>query len=398
MLCGLSEVSSITTDDSTGITGSNVSTPCRILVPQYENYSDTYATLVLRPLPTHYENLTRTIYVCGGALDLTKLSSIIGDQHLLNLTSKKQWFLNANIWLLKGSTLFINSTDTNWLKINSTGGTAYSIVVKGKSNLVIDHTKISSWDSRSNTEAKLGSGTKPRAYLLIRWDGGQMNITNSDLSSLGYITRDRYGDIMGNKTGIAYFSGAGSILKNNTISFNYRGFYSSNVSSITLQNNTIHNNYEYGLDPHTGSRNLKIIGNNIYNNGHHGIICSKNCNNVIVEENLSYNNSGHGIMLDQLVVNSTVTNNKVYNNKYSGIAIWNSSGDTVRDNLIFDNHYGLIVSSKSHNNIFKNNNIWNSISNGIYLYSNSSNNIFEGNSIINSSNNGIYINDFGTSP
>lgn len=380
---------SLTSDTNSNI----IFSPCEY---QYQNSSITNTSSILTSLPIRYENLTKTIYICGGTVDLTRISSIIGNDHVLNLTSKKNWFLNADITLMRGATFFINSTDTDWLKINSTAGTAYSIVAKGKSNLVIDHSKITSWNSRSNTEATLGSGKEPRAYLLTRWDGGQMNITNSNLSSLGYIVRDRYGAIMGNTTGVAYFSGRGSIIKDNTISNNYRGFYSSNVSDVTIENNTIHDNYEYGLDPHTGSRNLKIIGNNIYNNGHHGIICSKSCTNVIVERNVSYNNSGHGIMLDQLVANSTVINNKVYNNRFSGIAIWNSSNDIIERNIIYDNTYGMVITGSSHHNRIKDNIIRNSLLNGIYLYDGSTNNILERNTILNSSGSGMYIKDSDT--
>ncbi len=374
-------------------TSNIIFSPCEY---QFQNSSSTNTSSILTSLPMRYENLTKTIYVCGGTVDLSRISSVIGNDHVLNLTSKKNWFLNADITLMRGATFFINSTDTDWLKINSTAGTAYSIVARGKSNLVIDHSKITSWNSTSNTEATLGSGKEPRAFLLNRWDGGQMNITNSNLSSLGYIVRDRYGAIMGNTSGVAYFAGHGSIIKNNTISNNFRGFYSSNVSEVTIENNSIHDNYEYGLDPHTGSRNLKIIGNNIYNNGHHGIICSKSCRNVIVERNVSYNNSGHGIMLDQLVTNSTVNNNKVYNNRFSGIAIWNSTNDIIEHNIIYDNNYGLIITGNSHHNRIKDNIIRNSLLNGIYLYNGSTNNILERNTILNSSDSGMYIKDSDT--
>ena len=53
-------------------------------------------------------------------VDMTAVNSIINNSKVLNQTSPKNWFLNANISIAKGATLFINSSDTDWLKINST--------------------------------------------------------------------------------------------------------------------------------------------------------------------------------------------------------------------------------------------------------------------------------------
>src|SRR5919198_5348277 len=128
----------------------------------------------------NYDNHTRTINICSGNLSLAKVISILKNPTILNRTSAKNWFLNANI-LIRGAnaTLFINSTDTDWLKINSTAGTVYSISVRGRGDLVIDHTKITSWNSTSNTVTSQKSATEPRrAFLAISSTGGHMNITN----------------------------------------------------------------------------------------------------------------------------------------------------------------------------------------------------------------------------
>jgi parallel beta-helix repeat protein len=343
----------------------------------------------------NYDNHTRTINVCSGKLSLTKLSSILNNPGVLNRTSTKNWFLNANI-LVRGadSILFINSTDTDWLKINSTGGTAYSISVRGKGSLVIDHTKITSWNSTSNTVTNLKSHTEPkRAFLMISISGSHMNITNSNLSYLGYLTYTKSGGDNGTTTGIAYYGGNGSVIKNNLISFNHRGFYSRAVSNIAIENNTVYNNFEYGLDPHTGTEDMKISNNRIFDNGAHGVICSQFCKDIIVEKNLVYNNKGHGIDLDQLIANSTVKNNTIYNNTYSGIANWNSYNNIAHNNVIYNNTFGIILTQNSHDNIIKDNLIKNSSRYGMYVYANSTKNKFEGNTILNSSANGIYVQD-----
>ncbi len=131
------------------------------------------------PACVNYDNKTMTINICGGIVDMTGLDSILNNSKVLNQTSPRNWLLNANISIAKGATLFINSTDTDWLKINSTKRMAYSIVTKG--NLIIDNTKISSWNFTNNSATLLNSISQPRGYLVVPWDStGHMNITNSN--------------------------------------------------------------------------------------------------------------------------------------------------------------------------------------------------------------------------
>src|SRR5215208_6070706 len=303
----------------------------------------------------NYDNRTMTINICRGSVDMTALHSVINNSKVLNQTSPKNWFLNANISIAKDATLFINSTDTDWLKINSTPtrrtttttgaeGDAYSIVTKG--NLLIDNTKISSWNSISKSDTLLNSKTEPRSYLVVPWDStGHMNITNSNLSYLGY-------DGGGRKDtwGITYYSGDGSIISNNTFSFNYRGFHvSGNASNIMFVNNTINNSYQDGLVVNNiNSTNLRIYNNAIYNNTNHGVFCPQLCKNILLKNNSVYNNTGTGIFLNHFTVNSEIKNNAVYDNDGSGITLSNSSRNVIANNTIDRNWFGVIVNQSSH--------------------------------------------------
>ena len=79
----------------------------------------------------------------------------------------------------------INSTDTLWLKINSTSGNAYSIISRG--NLKIDSAKITSWDAVTNNYAKISNqGTEPRSFIRVEKETGMLDISNSELGYLGY--------------------------------------------------------------------------------------------------------------------------------------------------------------------------------------------------------------------
>ena len=50
----------------------------------------------------------------------------------------------------------------------------------------------------------------------------------------------------------------------------------------------MHDNHQYGFDPHDDSDYLTIANNEVYNNGNHGIIASKRCNNVKIYGNEVY--------------------------------------------------------------------------------------------------------------
>ena len=338
----------------------------------------------------NYDNRTMTINICGGMVDMTAVNSIINNSKVLNQTSPKNWFLNANISIAKGATLFINSSDTDWLKINSTTGTAYSIVTKG--NLLIDNTKISSWNFTNKSDTLLNSKTEPRSYLVVPWDSsGQMNITNSNLSYLGYDGGKDTG-------GISYYAGDGSVISNNHFSFNYVGFdISGDVSDIIFVNNTINNSYRDGLVADINSTNLEISNNAIYNNTNDGVVCRELCKNILVKNNSVYNNTGNGILLNQSAVNSEIKNNAVYYNGRSGITLFNSSRNVITNNTIDGNFFGIILTQSSRDNAIQQNTINNTLLNGISIYERASNNTLRNNIITESIGSGIYIQGKGTS-
>jgi hypothetical protein len=75
--------------------------------------------------------------------------TISGNIGLNRDSSVNVWRLNAGISVSQNATLYINSTDTSWLKIIADGETAHPIIVSG--SLKIDSIKVTSWDP--NTES-----------------------------------------------------------------------------------------------------------------------------------------------------------------------------------------------------------------------------------------------------
>jgi parallel beta-helix repeat protein len=332
-----------------------------------------------------YDNLSRTINICGGVASLNTVNKILKNPSLLNNTSGKYWFLNANISVLDGATFVINSSDTIWLKINSTSkDAAYSI--KSRGNLLIDNTKISSWNSTINRETD-PSPKMPRSYIVaLSGATGQMNITNSSLTHLGFFgTKDTWG--------VSFYSGVESVIRNNTLSSNYRSLYfGENVSNISVSNNTITKNVQSGLTLYKAS-NIQIMGNEIHNNGLQGIACLQQCKSIVIKDNEIYNNSRDGVRLDKKTINSSIVSNLLYYNKQFGIAVWNSSDNVISENTVKNHKIGISVGRNSHDNIINRNSIVNSSLNGVSLQTNSSANKIEKNVIQYSQTGGISVRD-----
>jgi mannuronan 5-epimerase len=186
------------------------------------------------------------------------------------------WLLNAGIVIEQDASLYINSTDTSWLKIVAPRTTKTTITGEdenGEENhiskangievlgsLEIDSIKMTSWDVSTNSyalnegkrnlvgtkyEVNLGS---PRPFISVEGEAtGTTDIANSEIAYLGYEGGVGGGPVVG----LTYFGGDGSILKNNNIHHLYFAFYSNGVGNTTIENNHIHNSGHYALDPHT---------------------------------------------------------------------------------------------------------------------------------------------------
>lgn len=204
--------------------------------------------------------------------------------------------------MAQNAILYINSSDTSWLKILADGETAYPILISG--SLKIDGAKISSWNPNTNNYTSSADSHRngedvhigtPRPYIVVNNDAtGTTDIVDSELVSLGY--ESGYG---GGRTGLRYEGGDGSIVSGNNIHDLYFAFYSKGVSEMKVENNHIHDNIHYGLDPHTGTHDMSIKNNTVHDNGSIGIICSLDCYNIVIGDNKVYNNTKMGIMFSR---------------------------------------------------------------------------------------------------
>ena len=325
-----------------------------------------------------------SIKISCKSADLLDVYNILHAQNpkVLSKEAPKSWILNANLEINNGSNFYVNSTNTSWLKVNSTGGLIHSIKVHG--NLAIDHVKITGWDYEKNNYPPIDqNGTNPRSHIIIDDGVGRTNITNSEIAYLGYRK----------SSGLSYNTGIGSMINNNTIHDLWHGINSQgNLSDLTIENNRFYNNSIYGIYLHDGTHDIDIRNNKVYNNGRHGIICSTDCHNITLGSNQIFNNTKQGILLSNNASNSMIRNNMVYNNT-DQIAIYDFSiNNQIYNNTISGGKVGIRLNTGSAHTHIYNNSLANS-SYGVYLLQGASNNIIEMNKIINASDTAIFVKD-----
>jgi poly(beta-D-mannuronate) C5 epimerase len=341
-----------------------------------------------------YNPTIRTIRVSCIFARISDIDNIVHDNAVLSEESSDGiWLLNSNLVISKGATLYINSTDTKWLKIVSNGiSSSPENHVDVFGGLKVDSVKITSWNSSINNYSTItNNNTSTRPYIKIEGNAtGTADITNSEIAYLG----SKYNPKRGAGTsGLEYFNGGdGSVLRGNNIHNNWYGVYIRGVGHMIIENNNSHNNYNYGFDPHTGSHDIVIRHNEVHDNGGQGIICSLNCYNITFENNKVYHNADTGIMFSKNTSNSVARNNIVYDEKHAGIFSSSGSHDNkIYNNTVLNSENGIYLKNYSSNNIVHDNTIIHPAAYGLYLNSNASGNTFYSNTIENAGHYAIYV-------
>jgi len=354
---------------------------------------------------------------------------------LVDQNNRNIWILRAGIVIEKEAGLIIDSKDTSWLKLvpvpttqkiqqsnetkskipvttdggilhvvsYSLDGTNYgygnrtSPIVVSKNNgdnpngihvhgsLKIDSVKITSWDPETKDVIVFDFGKRPgeehtksdydtaepRGFIRVSKDAtGTTDITDSEIAYLGYSCS--------RCSGLSYYGGEGSVIKNNNIHHLLKGYYSKGMGNTLIEGNEFHDNYLYGIDPHTGSHDMIIRNNIVHDNNASGIICSKHCYNLLIEGNEVYRNKGvgRGIAFSINTTHSIARNNdvhdnercisfnresnfnQVYNNTLSnckvGIYLSNTSKNIIDNNDIVDSESGIVIKHDITNNITNN--------------------------------------------
>ncbi len=345
-----------------------------------------------------YAASSNTLYLTSGDVTLRELAALCPSAPLAAADSAGTWDLGANLVVQNGATLRVKGPSaggevaTLRLRSRATGTRVDVVEVTANyGNLVFDSVAVTSWDDVAgsidiNPELAAGApaGSRGRAFVralsfidpatgLAR--ESRMDITDSDFGYLGWYGGESYG--------VSYKARGCEITRpdlcdkvavygsqvNSRFHHLYFGTYTWGAEGMLFDGNEYDHNVMYGLDPHDDSDNLTITDNHFHNNGTHGFICSQRCNNLYIARNVSNNNGNpphvaaaddnpadnqvHGIMLHRGVTDSIVENNLVYDNiNGAGIAVFDSMRNTVRNNEIRGNEYGIRVSVGSRDNQF----------------------------------------------
>ena len=342
-----------------------------------------------------YDSEEKIITVNCKSANLTDIDNQLKDPGILHKETSTNdydaiWLLNAGIVVAEDAILYINSTDTSWLKIVSDGETAYGIHVLG--GLKIDSVKITSWNLETNSYAITNEdGTIPRPFIRAEPEATDtIDIINSEIAYLGYGVQVKE-DSNKRRSGIVYYGGDNSMVKGNRIHHNMFGFYSNGVGNLILEDNHVYNNYVYGFDPHTGTHDMIIRNNTVYDTLHMGIICSLDCYNIIIEDNEVYNNTDAGIMFSRNMHDSIARNNYVHDEKRC-IFVSQSHDNEIYNNRVSNCKDGIHVQHDSSDNKIYNNTILNS-DNGILDETDTNANTFQSNTIINAKEDEISVED-----
>lgn len=262
--------------------------------------------------------------------------------------------ISANIFVHPTATLLIDGSDTPKVGLVSSPSYNANIIVEGGTLKISGSSIISHDPSTGKPDTDLDDGRSfVRVDSFVNSEGisqnGHVEIDNSKLSYLGY-----------NSIGSGEFSAYGFSLKvrkenelklakvtgwikNSELSYNYRGYYSYGARGILFEGNFVHNNIDYGVDPHDDSTGFIARNNLIENNGGTGLALSRRCENSIVENNIVRGNGNNGILIHDLSNSVIVRGNTITENKLDGVVVHDSHNVQILNNKIYGNRNGIRI-------------------------------------------------------
>jgi len=263
--------------------------------------------------------------------------------------------LSASLFVLPESRLVMNGSSYKNVRLLS-GINSYAPIIAEGSELIIHNTNISSFDPLTGLpDTNIEDG---RAFIRVdafidnngTAQNGFIDIDSSSISYLGYNSIGGDGNFSAyglslkvreeEELNLVQVNGR---IRNSTLSNNYRGYYSYGARNIIFESNHVHNNDDYGVDPHDDSDGFIAINNTIVNNGGTGLGLSRRCDNSVVSGNKIIGNGNNGILIHDLSNSVVIENNLVEDNGLDGIVIHDSNQISVFNNVISNNRNGLRI-------------------------------------------------------
>jgi parallel beta-helix repeat protein len=131
-----------------------------------------------------------------------------------------------------------------------------------------------------------------------------------------------------------------SNIESNTIRDNREGIHMASTVNITVKDNDIFNNSQYGIYI-DGSNNSVITTNEIFNSTE--AIHMLNTRNTTITSNVIYNSSQYGMYLEN-TYDTTIESNDILNCTHSGMYLLDSNLSSIRYNEIYNcTQYGIYL-------------------------------------------------------
>jgi parallel beta-helix repeat protein len=280
-------------------------------------------------------NGTERLELLGGRMDLPGLAKALArDGHGgVLVRGDGAWLLARTLTIRPGASLEVRKSS---LRLVSEPHRFVGVEARGGGLEIVDST-VTSWTPASGRpDLRVDDG---RAWVLAR-DGSVMNVRNSRMEMLGYDRAERYG--------VSWRTQATSgTIDRSVFHGNFYGAYMHGVSAMRVTGSVVEQSLRYGLDPHSGSRNLDIENNIFRHNGKHGLILAVGCSNATIRGNHSYANAGHGIVVFQGSHDVALSGNEVHDNGMSGIDVNGSLRLRLTGNIVYGNDIGLHIHGPS---------------------------------------------------
>ncbi|CAM5714875.1 right-handed parallel beta-helix repeat-containing protein [Streptomyces aurantiogriseus] len=361
-----------------------------------------------------YAGSTNTIYLTSGTASLSDIHALCPSAPLVETDpGTSTWELSADLVVQNGATLELHGTpvggDVDALRLRSLSdnvATHVSAITAQYGDIDINTVHITSWDDATGAPdtdpylpANAAAGSRARSFIraisYLDADGtpreSRMDIKDSDIGYLGSHAAESYGvSYKGRGCDSTHLDVCAALnvygsQTNSRFHHNFMGTYTFNAYAMTFIGNEYDHNVMYGLDPHDDSDYLTIKHNHAHDNGDHGIICSQRCDHLEIAYNeVDHNgippyvppgdddpsdNQVHGIMIHRGVTDSVIENNHVHDQPNgAGIAVFDSSGDTIRNNIVTGAEYGLRYSVGSRDVTTTGNTVTNSSQYAVFTY------------------------------
>ncbi|CAM9132608.1 unnamed protein product, partial [Ectocarpus fasciculatus] len=333
-----------------------------------------------------------------------------------------KWLLTAELHITGGAIFYCRGSsiggDCDELRIQSTGPDDFHEVRAHGGSMYFESTIVTSWDTPNKTPQATYEGG--RSFLncvsekltgdvcegMAQNERGEcrMDIINSEIGYMGYFSSESYGltwKVRGFCTDLSNpdvfdTTNVYGDLIGSDIHHNYYGQYSYGHQGGVWHNNQMHDNHQYGFDPHDDSDYLTISHNEVFNNVNHGIIASKRCNNVQIYNNKVYDGGAEavGIFLHRSSDYAIVHDNVVSDMQDAGMALLETMNADIYNNDFSGVKFGIRLSLGSSDNYVHENTFEDVSSHGLYTYQGSddptegvsngrpSDNLFENNRIL----------------